>query len=288
MNKEYFVEYFKEFGILDKNNRVSPNAKNKINQEIIDFVYLHTNFVKSEDVTLYNRINLLIDGITEQAYCYCGNATKYYVTYRNFAEFCSTLCRNKCNKRVLKMKDHAINGNVFTNKETGLKRWDCPEHQKLALDGQYKKYNGSFMNTEEFKEKKKINMIEKYNVEHSMQHPDSIKKMCISQFGNYVSPEQRTDKENYYRIVWNITERNCKEIENFNLRGTSGTKDAYQVDHLISINHGFINNIEPEIIAHKCNLQMIPWQINNKKSNSCSQSLEELHEKIRDNEILFI
>lgn len=42
-------------------------------------------------------------------------------------------------------------------------------------------------------------------------------------------------------------------------------RGGYQVDHIISVKHGFINNIPPEIIADVSNLQMLSWLQNIRK-----------------------
>lgn len=65
-------------------------------------------------------------------------------------------------------------------------------------------------------------------------------------------------------------------LDNFYLRGTNGTPGAYQLDHLVSISYGFKNNIDPKIIGHICNLEMVPWLDNVRKNMRCSISINEL------------
>jgi len=45
-------------------------------------------------------------------------------------------------------------------------------------------------------------------------------------------------------------------------RRRAGVEGAYHLDHIISIRHGFDNDIPPDVIAHKDNLQMMPWRDN--------------------------
>jgi hypothetical protein len=54
-------------------------------------------------------------------------------------------------------------------------------------------------------------------------------------------------------------------LENFDKRGRCGVSGAYQLDHIISINFGWKNNIPAEQIGEMKNLKMIPWKENRKK-----------------------
>lgn len=56
-------------------------------------------------------------------------------------------------------------------------------------------------------------------------------------------------------------------LENYEKRGRAGQIGVYQLDHIISKNYGFKNNILPEIIGEISNLRMIPWQENLKKGD---------------------
>jgi len=70
--------------------------------------------------------------------------------------------------------------------------------------------------------------------------------------------------------VRKLTEENYKEYKNiinpnnFN-RTLNGVEGGYQLDHIISIKTGFLNNIPPEEIADINNLQIISWKENRKK-----------------------
>lgn len=67
------------------------------------------------------------------------------------------------------------------------------------------------------------------------------------------------------------------QLENYDKRGKSRkNSDAYQVDHRYSVIEGFKNGIDPNILGHITNLQMLPWRDNLKKKGLCSITLEEL------------
>jgi len=53
----------------------------------------------------------------------------------------------------------------------------------------------------------------------------------------------------------------------------------YHIDHIYSISDGFINNIEPKIIASIHNLRVISKNQNLKKGKNSEQSLSDLLDK---------
>lgn len=86
-----------------------------------------------------------------------------------------------------------------------------------------------------------------------------------------------TSKEQYYYKVWYLTKQNYKkyknEIDPHNLRSPE-----YHLDHKYSVIRGFHNNIDPEIIASKFNLEMLTRASNSKKSGKCSLRIDILQE----------
>lgn len=86
-------------------------------------------------------------------------------------------------------------------------------------------------------------------------------------------------KELYAQRVRCLTEITFKKYKDIiNPSGQNRSKN-WQVDHKFSISEGFKNNIEPEIIAHYTNLQMLTNIINIKKNDKCSITKEELLDK---------
>lgn len=81
----------------------------------------------------------------------------------------------------------------------------------------------------------------------------------------------KSNYKKYRREVWYWTNRNdIKSMINYDKRGKAGVKGAYQLDHIISIFYGFINNIDPQNIGSSINLWFIPWEINLRKSKPSS------------------
>lgn len=73
-----------------------------------------------------------------------------------------------------------------------------------------------------------------------------------------------------------------QNLPNFEKTGRAGIEGAYQLDHKVSIKYGFDNNIDPEIIGHIENLEMIPWELNRSKDINNSISLHDLQEFIEN------
>jgi len=88
-------------------------------------------------------------------------------------------------------------------------------------------------------------------------------------FQNFDEYKQRYPKKQFYkREVWRLTYQNPLDtLEHWELRGRCGVEGAYQLDHIKSINWGWENGIEPEVIAEWDNLRMIPWRTNLLKSS---------------------
>lgn len=74
----------------------------------------------------------------------------------------------------------------------------------------------------------------------------------------------------YKNKVHSLTKKSITELQNYDKskRGRCGIPGAYQIDHIIPIKYGFINNIRPEELANPLNLQFIPWEENKKKGIS--------------------
>lgn len=83
--------------------------------------------------------------------------------------------------------------------------------------------------------------------------------------------------EQYRRDVWACTNENWKKYVNIiNPHNLIRGKD-YHLDHMYSIQRGFLDNIPPNIIGHYTNLQVITSTNNLTKNNKCSKILEQVY-----------
>lgn len=125
--------------------------------------------------------------------------------------------------------------------------------------------------------------------EYMLKYPDTWKERVTERWDAYrktinaIPPELFEVYSNYRNEVDKFTNRNCiihaDKILNLSLRGRD-----FHLDHKFSVKMGFINNIDPEIIAHWSNLEIIPANKNCSKGRKCSQTLEQLLENYQRNQ----
>lgn len=100
---------------------------------------------------------------------------------------------------------------------------------------------------------------------------ESLRKMRATKAGysSWEEYEKEYPKKKRYKAeVWRFTyQQPLETLENYNMRGRCGVENAYQIDHIISVDEGYKKNISVEKIGHISNLQMLPWRKNLKKSN---------------------
>lgn len=129
-------------------------------------------------------------------------------------------------------------------------------------------------------------LIEKYGYDLGYKKWSSrIEKMIKTniKLGIYL-PSNKKNIFTEYRIkTINITKLNLKLYGDLkfgegweNLIGNIDLNNDYHVDHNFSIKEGFINNIDPNIIGHIENLQLLTKLENCTKKANCNISIEEL------------
>lgn len=127
-------------------------------------------------------------------------------------------------------------------------------------------------------------------------NPTETKKINMFNGVNKIRSTPTTEKTLYYKKVREITrytvQLNYEIINPNNYKlGRAGVKDAYQIDHIISVNYGFIHNIDPNIIGGIDNLQVVPWRVNAVKNKYCNVDIKNIdlnYEKIKYNKDLTI
>lgn len=94
--------------------------------------------------------------------------------------------------------------------------------------------------------------------------------------GLAIPKEQKTEWELYREQVLNYTYKSWKHHQNkinpFGLERGS----EYELDHKFSITEGFKQNVDPKVIGHYRNLELLPKHDNRSKRIRCSITLEEL------------
>jgi hypothetical protein len=102
-------------------------------------------------------------------------------------------------------------------------------------------------------------------------------------FGRQIDLETLSRYLKYRKNVELYTSRSVRnykdKIKNVNLRGR---KNGFELDHKYSVKQGFLDNVNPKIVGHYKNLEVISKLENNKKYRSCSINLEDLLNIIKE------
>ena len=302
------LQILKDQRFINSNGKISPHLTRKIDESLKLQIIQLTSFIEY-DITLSDRIRIMMLNITEQPRCICGNPTKFYKTLKLFVDHCCKRCsdlnpdviskriasydavraeatekRKKTNLERYGVEHYlSFPGIVEQTKQTKMERYGDPNYcnveqiQQTNLE-RYGRLSGYDA------EKARNTFFEKYGVSHPMQCNHIKNKVIVTRCGFLIDEYDYDEKTRYKRSVIRETRRwDLMLIENYEKQGRLDlNEDAYHLDHIISLEFGFHNNIPPEHIGHICNLRFIPARDNIIKSGKCDMSYDELVEKIKN------
>jgi len=91
------------------------------------------------------------------------------------------------------------------------------------------------------------------------------------------NPEQLEKFQRYNNLVYKYTRQTVNKFSNkISKLKLRGNEEGYELDHKYSIYEGFLNDIDPKIISHYKNLQIISKKENRQKKFNSSITLNEL------------
>lgn len=109
-------------------------------------------------------------------------------------------------------------------------------------------------------------------------HRDIECPVCAREYLNDLNRarnKERHDKWSETANDWELYESECRSLTSKTFKehstsinpnnyfiGPTGIDGAHHVDHIISVRKGYDNQIPMELIAHKDNLQVLPWEVN--------------------------
>lgn len=127
----------------------------------------------------------------------------------------------------------------------------------------------------------RLDIREKISSKLASQTYESMQKKKATRIKNgFQIPDNQKSDWNLYRQKVNVvTRKSWREyksfIENNHLeRG----RTKYHLDHIYSVYDGWLNNIDPQIIGHHCNLRLIYYKENCSKRVKSDITLEQLKE----------
>ena len=112
--------------------------------------------------------------------------------------------------------------------------------------------------------KDEVSSIRKKAVKTRVQNGNAIDRSSLAELNNYRVVVNRLTNKTYKKHIDEIDPKRLRDRTNFHL------------DHKVSILEGFLHKVDPEIISHKNNLELIPAKQNISKSWRSSITLEEL------------
>lgn len=230
---------------------------------------------------------------------YCKDKRKFYTFTFGYRPTCTNKeCRNTYRKSV----------STYKTKKTKLERYGDPYFNNMEKNKQtclekygkeyYRSTKQSMENIKKTKlerygdpnynnmEKNKQTCLEIYGVDNPRKHCETIDKIqskrreTQEENGTMIPLDQIGKWETYKRKVGKLTNQNDLSIlENYEKRSLCGVENGYQLDHIVPIYYGFVNNIQEELISSIDNLVFIPWEENRKKSNNLTITSMKLLEK---------
>jgi hypothetical protein len=121
-----------------------------------------------------------------------------------------------------------------------------------------------------------------HNIERAKKQLEDIRVRAYES-GRYLDPADKPAYIRYRDTVRKLTERTIKlyktQLTNIEKRGRK-----FHLDHKYSIFEGFRNNIDADILAHICNLEILPSTINESKNIKSSITLIELIQSIKEHD----
>jgi len=87
------------------------------------------------------------------------------------------------------------------------------------------------------------------------EYRNTLRKDTTPEYKRYCNRVHKLSKKIYEQFMDEINPNNYP-------RGLAGETGVYHLDHIVSIRYGFDNNLLPEDVACKENLQMLPWKEN--------------------------
>jgi hypothetical protein len=189
----------------------------------------------------------------------------------------------KTSSRSVKMKQQHLRGDFadtydeITNKrrsESNKKAWETGRRKETVLTAEIK---------ERRIEKIKKTCLEKYGVDNYRKTKTMREMAAKLVYRRYLDSggiprEQRSTRDSYYSEVWIHTNKSWYEhFHDINPESIQRGND-YHLDHIYSIQQGFIDNVPPEIMGHWTNLRLIDARKNKSKRNKCDKSIEQLYE----------
>lgn len=149
------------------------------------------------------------------------------------------------------------------HKDTVIKICEEKKYIFHGLVGVYKKTSNTFLKLECIKHKRTWETT----VMSSFFSGVGCKKCATDNaIAARTNPKTSEYKKYLSKVQSHTRKQDVSALDHFDKpRTLCGVEGGYQLDHIISVKIGFVNNIPPEVIGNINNLQFLPWKQNRDK-----------------------
>jgi len=195
-------------------------------------------------------VNVHYNGQWPVCKCGCNEKLNYFSTF-GFGEY---------------IRGHIarVNGGFYTKE--GIEKSSETRRQQYK-SGQRKQWNTDKQMTDEWKTVYRAGWLKRGDTWKQSLREAKAKNLGYTNWDEWYS--SLSDRKKYYYNVWRLTEQHVHLIPDYDpeLRGLAGQEGSYQIDHIIPISKGYVDNIPAEEIAAASNLRFITWEENLRKGN---------------------
>lgn len=253
-----------------------------------DLIELYDNIIDRiewiPDDNIPEKIYCILNDIDNSPCCYCKKPLQFENFSRGYRQYCSVKCRAN-SKTWLQNVKKTCQEKYGTDHVRQVKKYNDAVKLKLKETSYFATIDDKTRNELNLKVKK--TKLQRYGNQNTGWNDKAIKTRLIN--GTMVPRELRPEYMLYKQAVVKFTKLTIKHyghlIKNIEKRDNHATnKDAYHIDHEVSLYDGFTNGIPPCIIGSLCNLRCIPYKENLKKQKKSCKSMTQLLDEYYEND----
>lgn len=180
----------------------------------------------------------------------------------------------KSPEELKSIRDMAVstgNRNNSFNKSVKIREQTCEERYGNSKYNNSQQISQTKLNwTKERKElflkRLKVSLNGKWMSDFQTEETFTKRRKFLEERGDCIPLDQLSDWQCYSRNVRNLTKKVYNEHKDIiNPQNLSRKRGEYELDHIIPVYYGFINNIPAELISSVDNLQMLTMMENRQK-----------------------
>jgi hypothetical protein len=206
----------------------------------------------------------------KQSCKYCGDEFVSYISDERF--FCSLNCSASYNN----LQRNVLTEDVKNKISQSLKKYHEPKQEKNRKEITDDRGEKQCKLIKEKNRKCRSCGVEKKIPKYKITCDD-----CRYQYYKFYRPSCEFDFDfKTFEAEFNTTD--LKKLGWYSPSNKGNNLNGVSKDHMYSVKEGFINKIDPEIIKHPANCQLLKYSENSIKKTSCSITIDELISRIKE------